>query len=105
MGWTSLIDTKVSDTPQLAPEDYRLLPPFILNREDKYGEGSGVPLKEVPCYTEAWQEKYTDECGACKSTHTQCIYADYFADMAGKDDNYELECLDCGKYTVYQYLD
>ena len=100
MAWPTLIDTSVNDSPKLAPSNYKELPKMLMS-----AIGSGVPLREVPIYKDAWHETYTSECGACASTNTKCIYADYYADLVGKDDNYELECLDCGKFTKYHYTD
>lgn len=108
MGWTSLIGKEVSDEPKLAPKNYRELEPFSWTRgerEGNSGQGSGVSLKEVPFRTAPWQENYSDECGACGSKNTKCIYADFLNDLVGKSDDYELVCLDCGKYTTYHYFD
>lgn len=105
MGWTSLIGTEVSDTPKLAPQNFKELEPFVWDRAEKQGKGSGVALKQVPFYTEPWQANYQDKCGSCGSKNTQCIYAEFFNDWVGKDDEYELVCSGCGKFTRYHYFD
>lgn len=105
MGWTSLINKDVSEEPKLAPKNYRDLEPFTINGEAHSGAGSGIPLREVSFYTEPWQAEYKEECDACSSKNTKCIYADFQNDMAGKSDNYELLCLDCEKFTQYHYMD
>lgn len=100
MGWPTLQESHVYDAPQYALEDFRSLPPATVSMV-----GSGVPLPQVPIFTNPWQEKYESVCGACKSTNTTCIFAETYSDLVGKDDEYELFCLDCGKFTRYHYVE
>lgn len=91
---------EISDEPKLAPKNYRELKGFVRVGIKTYAEScAGVPLREASRYFDS----YKTECGACGSVNTLCIYANPWRDLTGTDDEYELVCKDCGKFTQYHY--
>ena len=103
---------KVYDEPRLAPAHYTSMEPCV----DISGQGggvafpeytgSGVPVEDHPF--QPWQvfRNTSSRCGACGSENTLCIYLYYTGGVGtGKDMTLELECKDCGKYTVETYID
>jgi hypothetical protein len=102
--WTS----KVTDTPSLAPKDYRSLPPMVrIDDGDWYSglwHGSGFQIRDLQ-RTYSWENGEPHACAHCGSEETRCIYFNSFFDQTGKDIDVELECARCGKYTHYNGYD
>lgn len=59
--------------------------------------GSGKPPNEI------LKGNLLDNCKACGSKNVLCIYYEYYADLVDAVMSYELECLECKKYTAYEY--
>ncbi len=86
-----------------APGNYKKLKPME-RIEESYPvyAGSGIPIKEIPLYDEynIWIGG-DGICGHCNSKNTLCIYFSYSASNVDKSASFEVECRDCGKFTLY----
>jgi len=102
MGQPQLVSKGVNASPTRAPANYREMAPWV-ERTPWRACGSGIPLRDVPVLCYWWQRTCPATCGEYGSSHTLCIYAYSSMDISGKWDEYELECLDCARCTVYVY--
>ena len=92
------------DRPELAPENYKDLPPCIkvadVDSSCRLYHGSGVPLAGDP---RGGRREFEDDCQACGGRDTRCIYFRDCADNVEHSWEYELECVSCGKFTQRFY--
>ncbi len=109
---------EVKDSPTFAEPDYRKLPPFfqVKGSPDEPWwcrfAGSGFIIKKLPVYNRGriiegtgdvfYEHDPATRCGNCGSENTLCIYLDNCMDQSGSDCDVEIECYNCGKYTVYK---
>ena len=75
----------------------------VLNGVDKYTE---VYVKNTPMRGEKGKYKHENFkkykwCGACGGTNTKCIHATSGGTADGTVEVQEVECLDCGNFTMY----
>ena len=89
--------------PKLAPYNYKELSPVVLIEKKSFKEfvGSGIYVKKHPEYR--LFKLYgcvENKCKYCKSTDLLCIFFMHYGSSAGKGIQYQLECRECGKYTV-----
>jgi hypothetical protein len=101
--WTST----VSDAPQRAPADFRGLPRVVRiwtseNWPEARGtwQGSGFDPRKFEG-ARWWHLEGARTCAACRSARTRCVYLHADPGQWGIVMHVELECRECGKFTLW----